>query len=269
MAAFPARDEPSFMAHWTRTMADETAILRTILFRGQVAGNVGSWEQEGRRKVGLRIGRAFWGRGVASSALAAFLAVDETRPLYAHVAKHNVASIRGPGEVRIHADRGGTRAGRTGRRGRRRARPGASRPTAASLTRRAAAGTARVRCGQFGCRGIGPRPERPGGREQAQRPRAFAPGAGPVRCLAPRDALRPWPKLRRPRFTSGLHGRHPSFMFRGHNVGVKKYSKPLWALAALLAVNAAPDRAQPGSPRSHARSRTTSSARTWFAPRRS
>jgi RimJ/RimL family protein N-acetyltransferase len=94
MAAFPARDEAAFMAHWTRTMADETVILKTILFRGEVAGNVVSWEHEGRRKVGYWIGRAFWGRGVASSALAAFLAADETRPLYAHVAKHNIASIR-------------------------------------------------------------------------------------------------------------------------------------------------------------------------------
>ena len=40
------------------------------------------------------IGREYWGRGVATQALA--LLVDEVsiRPLYAHVAVHNVGSIR-------------------------------------------------------------------------------------------------------------------------------------------------------------------------------
>ena len=40
------------------------------------------------------MGREFWGRGVATQALA--LLVDEVsvRPLYAHVVAHNVGSIR-------------------------------------------------------------------------------------------------------------------------------------------------------------------------------
>ncbi|HWM24181.1 MAG TPA: GNAT family N-acetyltransferase, partial [Chthoniobacterales bacterium] len=38
--------------------------------------------------------RAFWGRGVATEALSAFLILEQTRPLHAGVAKHNVASIR-------------------------------------------------------------------------------------------------------------------------------------------------------------------------------
>jgi RimJ/RimL family protein N-acetyltransferase len=36
----------------------------------------------------------FWGRGVATEALSAFLGLEPVRPLYAGVAKHNVASIR-------------------------------------------------------------------------------------------------------------------------------------------------------------------------------
>ena len=35
-----------------------------------------------------------WGKGVATKAVSAFLRQVETRPLYAHVAKHNVASLR-------------------------------------------------------------------------------------------------------------------------------------------------------------------------------
>ncbi len=40
------------------------------------------------------VDRAFWDRGVATAALSAFLGLEPIRPLYAEVAKHNVASIR-------------------------------------------------------------------------------------------------------------------------------------------------------------------------------
>jgi RimJ/RimL family protein N-acetyltransferase len=40
------------------------------------------------------IDRRFWGKGIATAALSAFLDHVKVRPLYAHVAEHNVASIR-------------------------------------------------------------------------------------------------------------------------------------------------------------------------------
>ncbi len=94
MAAFPSRDEESFMAHWAKIMADEANILKTILFDGQVAGNVVCWEQGGERAVGYWLGREFWGRGIATRALKEFLGIVTTRPLLARVAKHNLASRR-------------------------------------------------------------------------------------------------------------------------------------------------------------------------------
>lgn len=94
MAAFPPRDRDAFMAHWTKIMADDSNILRTVVFDGEVAGNLVSWERDGRRVVGYWIGREYWGNGVATKALSQFLAAMRDRPLYAHVAKHNVASIR-------------------------------------------------------------------------------------------------------------------------------------------------------------------------------
>jgi RimJ/RimL family protein N-acetyltransferase len=95
MAAFPAREYDAHMAHWAdNVLPDETAFKRTIDVDGQVAGNVVSWEADGRRMVGYWIGREFWGRGVATRALSAFLDEVTTRPLYAHVATTNVASIR-------------------------------------------------------------------------------------------------------------------------------------------------------------------------------
>ena len=94
MAAFPARDREAFMAHWIRILADESNILKTILYDAQVAGNIVSWEQSGAREVGYWLGREYWGKGIATRALAAFLEQVTTRPLYAYVAKHNLASIR-------------------------------------------------------------------------------------------------------------------------------------------------------------------------------
>ena len=94
MAAFPARDKDQFAAHWAKVRADDANVLRTIVADGLVAGNIGSWQQDGHQFLGYWVGREFWGRGVATQALA--LLVDEVsvRPLYAHVVAHNVGSIR-------------------------------------------------------------------------------------------------------------------------------------------------------------------------------
>jgi RimJ/RimL family protein N-acetyltransferase len=94
MAAFPGREWDAFLAHWTKIRADPTDLLQTILVDGQVAGQIGSWEQDGAREVGYWLGREYWGRGIATQALAAFLHQIPTRPLYAHVAAHNAGSRR-------------------------------------------------------------------------------------------------------------------------------------------------------------------------------
>ena len=94
MAAFPARDREPFMAHWAKIMADKSVILKTILFDSQVTGNIVSWEQDGEREVGYWVGKEFWGKGIATGALIEFLNQVKTRPLVAHVAKHNIGSRR-------------------------------------------------------------------------------------------------------------------------------------------------------------------------------
>ena len=95
MAAFPGRDRAAFDAHWaTNILGNPAAVTQTILVNGQVAGNIGSWPQDGVRFVGYWIGKEYWGKGVTTRALTAFLHLVTERPLYAHVAKHNVGSIR-------------------------------------------------------------------------------------------------------------------------------------------------------------------------------
>jgi RimJ/RimL family protein N-acetyltransferase len=94
MAGFPARTREAFMSHWTKIMADPSVQFKTILFNGEVAGNIVCFEQLGEREVGYWLGKEYWGKGVATRALEEFLKTIETRPLYAHVAKHNPGSKR-------------------------------------------------------------------------------------------------------------------------------------------------------------------------------
>ena len=95
MAAFPPREREAFMAHWAKLLANDSVLTRTIVCDGEVAGNIGCWQDaDGRTFVGYWIGRQFWGRGLATRALAELTAGVDTRPLYAYVVKHNVASIR-------------------------------------------------------------------------------------------------------------------------------------------------------------------------------
>jgi RimJ/RimL family protein N-acetyltransferase len=94
MAGFPARDYDSHVAHWNKILKDDGCITKTIVAHGQVAGNIGSWVQDGQRDIGYWIGKAHWGRGVATSALQQFVGTLDERPLYAWVVRHNRGSMR-------------------------------------------------------------------------------------------------------------------------------------------------------------------------------
>jgi RimJ/RimL family protein N-acetyltransferase len=94
MAAFPSRNEADFMAHWHKILRDPANINQTILFDNHVAGNIACFPIEGEREIGYWIGKEYWGRGITTHALRAFLTQLPMRPLYAHVVKHNIASRR-------------------------------------------------------------------------------------------------------------------------------------------------------------------------------
>jgi len=95
MAGVPARTWGEFLAHTARVSADREVVRRAIVVGGQVAGDIVLWRAvSGAREVGYRIGRPYWGKGIATAALAAFLAEFSERPLYAHVLRTNPASAR-------------------------------------------------------------------------------------------------------------------------------------------------------------------------------
>jgi RimJ/RimL family protein N-acetyltransferase len=97
MAAFTApghMDRDAFERRWSRLRADATVLNRVIVVDDDVVGTIGSWGDPGEREVTYWIGRSYWGKGIATEALRAFLAVERSRPLHAHVAADNVASRR-------------------------------------------------------------------------------------------------------------------------------------------------------------------------------
>jgi len=98
MAAFTARDptdREAFTAHWHKILADPELIQKTIVWGGQVVGSIGSYQESGKPEVTYWIGTAYWGQGIATQALKAFLEkVNPMRPIYARVAKDNFGSRR-------------------------------------------------------------------------------------------------------------------------------------------------------------------------------
>jgi RimJ/RimL family protein N-acetyltransferase len=97
MAAFTSpdhMDRAAFESRLARLRADESILNRVVVVDGEIAGTIGSWGPADGREVTYWIGRAHWGKGIATNALGAFLALERTRPLHARVAFDNVASRR-------------------------------------------------------------------------------------------------------------------------------------------------------------------------------
>jgi RimJ/RimL family protein N-acetyltransferase len=94
MALFPARDEKAFLTHWRKLLANDRVTKKTIVHDGAVAGNIVCFDRDGRREVGYWIGKQFWGKGLATRALAELLEEEGSRPLHATVATTNRGSIR-------------------------------------------------------------------------------------------------------------------------------------------------------------------------------
>lgn len=112
MVAFTSRDRDdwdAFIAHWARIRLAPTVTLRTILCNGEVAGYVTSFQQGGEPEIGYWLGKAYWGKDIATHALIQFLGIVESRPQFARIAKDNVGSLRvaeKPGFVRVGEGKG-------------------------------------------------------------------------------------------------------------------------------------------------------------------
>ncbi|MDT3320179.1 GNAT family N-acetyltransferase [Shewanella sp. SP1S2-4] len=95
LAQFPPRDREAFFKHWHQNILGQVNVLpRAIVVDGKFVGNIGHWQSDGQALIGYWIDREYWGKGIATQTLAQFLPLVSLRPLFAHVAKHNLASQR-------------------------------------------------------------------------------------------------------------------------------------------------------------------------------
>jgi RimJ/RimL family protein N-acetyltransferase len=88
------RSAEAFDAHWADALRDPSIMAKAILLGGVLAGYIGCFRSDGQANVGYWINREHWGKGIASRALELLLLEVATRPLHAHVATSNGASLR-------------------------------------------------------------------------------------------------------------------------------------------------------------------------------
>lgn len=93
MVGLPSRARDDFFDHWQKVMANPSIILRTILAENEIAGYLCSFIKEAdEREVGYQLGKAYWGKGIATRALELFLPLIPYRPLYGVTPVHNIGS---------------------------------------------------------------------------------------------------------------------------------------------------------------------------------
>jgi RimJ/RimL family protein N-acetyltransferase len=99
LAGTKPRDWQSFQLRWNTILADYDGTVtgvvpRVIEAAGVVVGSVNISPNEGRNSLGYWIAHAYWGRGIATRAVALMLEEFPRRPLYATAAAHNLPSLR-------------------------------------------------------------------------------------------------------------------------------------------------------------------------------
>jgi len=112
LAAFTAKDtndETAYIERYSRYLTDPSIHMRTIMADGEIAGSISKYVMEEEAEITYWIDRKFWGKGIATAALSAFLQIEQSRPIYGRVAFDNFGSqrvIEKCGFVKIGTDKG-------------------------------------------------------------------------------------------------------------------------------------------------------------------
>jgi [ribosomal protein S5]-alanine N-acetyltransferase len=97
LAAFTPKDphnRAAYFEKYTKFLGDPTIHMQTIHVNDRIVGSIARFYIEGDAEITYWIDRPYWGQGIGSSALARFLTIELTRPLYGRVAFDNIGSQR-------------------------------------------------------------------------------------------------------------------------------------------------------------------------------
>jgi RimJ/RimL family protein N-acetyltransferase len=95
MAAFTAKnpaDRGVFNYHWGLILRDPDTVVRTIEHDGEVAGSIFAYPNQGVPEISFWTDKKFWGQGITTSAVDAFLKEFTQRPVRARVVADNIGS---------------------------------------------------------------------------------------------------------------------------------------------------------------------------------
>jgi len=97
MAAFVGKDpkdKVAFDTHWDKILKSPQNTTRTIVADDRVAGHIACYPDGEHIEVTYWLGKAFWGKGLATQALKRMLQFVVERPILARAAADNIRSIR-------------------------------------------------------------------------------------------------------------------------------------------------------------------------------
>ncbi|NOQ75040.1 MAG: GNAT family N-acetyltransferase [Crocinitomix sp.] len=95
MAAFTSKnpqDKDAYIKKWTGLMTVDSVHMQTIMLADQAVGCVVKFVMEGDSDITYALDKKYWGKGIVTSAVKQFLAIEKTRPIHGRVAYDNYGS---------------------------------------------------------------------------------------------------------------------------------------------------------------------------------
>ena len=95
LAAFTAKDptdKTAYIQKYSKFLNEPTINNQTIMVNNSIAGSIAAFEMEGEAEITYWIDKKYWGKGIATKALAAFLKIENRRPIFARTAFDNFGS---------------------------------------------------------------------------------------------------------------------------------------------------------------------------------
>lgn len=95
LAAFTPKDptdKSAYLSKHTRLLSEPTVNNQTVIVNHVIVGSIAKFEIEGEAEITYWIDKNFWGQGIATKALKAFLAIEPARPIFGRAAFDNFGS---------------------------------------------------------------------------------------------------------------------------------------------------------------------------------